>query len=184
VDGDFKLYPASYLGAGKWQGLVWVNVPRTGGLLVGVHENGRFSTVANWEPSHEKNHANKRPWALKEMRGQIGSETNWVAIAGTLDFVVTLRADGTLWRWTFLNNPIHKPDSAVATRLGISSDWVGVVNHPAGVITLAADGSMWLWQFGPESSHYSQSRGESILHPMLAPSRKPQLIGNIFSKVE
>jgi hypothetical protein len=57
--------------------------------------------------------------------------------------------------------------------LGIHSDWVAVADDRDGVISLAADGSLWYW---PDKGVFESSK--NLL--MLKPSRKPELLANIF----
>ena len=175
-----KLYPASYLGDGKWKSISWVNVPRAGGTFVGVRDSGAFWVVADWEPRSTK----KNSWLLTEQRGQIGTETNWVTMAGDLEGVVTLRGDGTLWHWKFHDDPVGNPNSAVATRLGAKSDWVGLVRLYNGALSLAADGGVWFWQFEQSGWNYVSSTSDAIFHPLLRVSRKPELVFNVFDKAD
>ena len=90
---------------------------------------------------------------------------------------MTLKADGSLWKWDFPDDPMVKPETAYATRLGTRSDWVAVSRVWGCVTSLAADGSLWLWEY--ESRRFSPE--EFSMPPLLAASRKPQLIGNVFA---
>ena len=57
------------------------------------------------------------------------------------------------------------------------SDWLAVSGEWGGAISLAADGSLWLWRA-------EEIYGQQSFLPLLRPTRRPQLIGNIFSKGE
>jgi len=43
-----------------------------------------------------------------------------------------------------------------------------------GIVSLAADGKLWLWRFDPQ--YFSSGPA----YPLLAVSRRPELIGNLF----
>jgi hypothetical protein len=62
-------------------------------------------------------------------------------------------------------------------RLGKHSDWVAIGKVGREIVSLAADGSIWWWRF---DSTYIHDGSEQRL--WLAPSRKPQKLGNIFDK--
>jgi hypothetical protein len=105
----------------------------------------------------------------------LGKEHDWRAIAAGFHqhAPVTLKADGTLWKWEFPDDLITNPGSAVATKLGTHSDWVAISEGWDGVFSLARDGSLWLWRF--ENPYRSRSD-----RPLLRVSRRPQRLGNIF----
>jgi hypothetical protein len=118
---------------------------------------------------------------------QFGSDTNWTLVVGTQGTLAALKADGTIWQWTFERNlapntninwpPNFKLSGPI--KLGTHSDWVAV--GPAGgpwgggFLTVAADGSLWFWADGRDRTGFFSSPG------LIAPSRKPELIGNIFA---
>jgi hypothetical protein len=103
---------------------------------------------------------------------QIGTETNWLTAVSFWRTTVTLRADGTLWEWKFETLSSVDPHGCSMSRFSQRSDWVGLTEVYSGLISLAADGSLWMWRL---ETPYSG------LFPMLAESRKPRYIGNIFS---
>jgi ABC-type transport system involved in multi-copper enzyme maturation permease subunit len=109
---------------------------------------------------------------------QLGQESDWLALVGNNgDGVVTLKVDGSLWDWEFPDDSIAKANTARATRLGAHADWVAITSDYLGTYSLAADGSLWLWRNGSRDFRPS----EFAILPLLAPSRKPLLIGNIFT---
>jgi hypothetical protein len=125
-------------------------------------------------------------WTMGELYGhgynlpefetlQSGTETNWVSVAVTWDWMVALKSDGTLWQW---NKRYRLPADAYAappTRLGIHNDWVAIAGNWDGIIALAADGSLWFW---PDREAYEYS-------PMLLKlPKQPQFLGNIFGKAD
>jgi hypothetical protein len=127
---------------------------------------------------------------------QIGKDNDWLSVASAYRFLAALRADGTLWVWSL--EDLHRqgiikftfqPGANVETgiqanpvaasksprRLGRHDDWVAVSGALGGIVSLAADGSLWYW-WGRDEDDYQNSD-----QPMLAPSRRPDKIGNIFS---
>ena len=111
----------------------------------------------------------------------ISDETNWVALAGTREQTVTLRSDGTLWKWEFpaLSFNARYPGDIASLihvkplQLGRHSDWIGVASFFEGIVALAADGSVWRWQF-------RSSDRERV--SLLRASRRSQYVGNIFTE--
>jgi alpha-tubulin suppressor-like RCC1 family protein len=106
---------------------------------------------------------------------QIGNATNWISVASGEGILIALKADGSLWKWEWERNSWQfEPKWAMAhpaTRLGIHNDWVAIGSGWNGIVSLAGDGSLWIWMdnsFNPES--------------LLAPSRKPTEIENIFDE--
>jgi ABC-type transport system involved in multi-copper enzyme maturation permease subunit len=105
---------------------------------------------------------------------QIGSETDWKAVAGRWSALLAVKTDGSLWKW----DSESQPNKLSWKRLGNHSDWVAIKDSWGGGMALAADGSLWYWQTFP--LYIEKSRH---LPPfMLAAPRKPALIGNIFDK--
>ncbi|HZL78386.1 MAG TPA: ABC transporter permease subunit [Candidatus Limnocylindrales bacterium] len=134
---------------------------------------------------------------------QIGADTNWLAVAGGSDKVVTLKSDGTLWLWNFHRHRDWMWNSkqfeaeilkTVPVRLGTHADWIAISGDYDSVTALAADGSLWYWPlengyltsgrgFGYfDSWGYDFGNGNSLIPPLLDISRKPQLLGNVFGK--
>jgi hypothetical protein len=107
--------------------------------------------------------------------GQIGTETNWASIACQDVFAVGLKTDGALWKWDFSYQPEPDRMAAIPIRLGSQNDWVAVAGWNGLIVSLAADGSLWFWQY--DSRNFSSSKS---IPPLLAASRKPLKIGNIF----
>jgi hypothetical protein len=107
---------------------------------------------------------------------QLGKESNWLAVSGNGGIVLTLKADGSMWKWSFPDDPVTKPDTASAVLLSRHSDWIAMTSALGGVVNLATDGSLWFWQFEP----LGYSPWGSSFPPLLAVSRRPQKIGNIF----
>jgi alpha-tubulin suppressor-like RCC1 family protein len=82
---------------------------------------------------------------------QIGSDTNWVAVAvGSQSYhTVALKADGTLWAWGL--NSIGQLGDGTATdqhapeQIGSDTNWVAVTVGNGHTMALKADGTLWGW---------------------------------------
>jgi hypothetical protein len=166
-------------------------------IMVGVFEDGTFREVARygWIPTprqiskiagpHPANHGS-RAYVRKDI--QIGQETNWLGSAGYNEFAVSLKGDGTLWRWSFFTQrgyprfQLSGDPSKSFYPVGFSShsDWLAVGQMMDGVVSLAADGSLYLWRFQPEIDNYH--RYSVMNSSWLQVSRRPVLLGNIFSQ--
>ena len=117
-------------------------------------------------------------WSGKPDRlDQVGTETNWVSVAGWGRELVGLKRDGSLWKWEFSRGlkPNDRDLSAPPARLGKHSDWVGLGEGYYGVYALSADGNLWYWWYT-----LATQGGLSYSQPLLAPPRRPSKIENIF----
>jgi alpha-tubulin suppressor-like RCC1 family protein len=118
-------------------------------------------------------------WLYDELHGhefetlQSGTDTNWISVAVTWDWMVALKSDGTLWKWDWHNHSFAIDFTAPPTRLGIHNDWISIVNAEGGVVSLAADGSLWFW---PCRKYYEYSS------TLLKLPKQPQFLGNVFGK--
>ena len=165
---------AHYLPTNHWRSVFWGDAPNSMGFLAGICEDGTFRELANWQ---QTSRGSKWGWASRNI--QIGNETNWLAAdRGNDDSVVLLKADGTLWQWRFEMAPDINPHGFSVNRFSEHSDWVAIAQMMGGVVALAADGGLWLWRF--DAVYYSLRSGDFL--PLLANSRKPQFLGNIFGK--
>jgi hypothetical protein len=175
LDEEILLHRTAYLDVHQWRGVAWTSTPRVGGIRVGVREDGTFRV--NGARQLQSSPTNRvRQWGMVGQDVQLGKESNWLAVSGNNDTVLALKADGSLWKWSFPADPVTKPDTASAVRLSRHSDWVAMTSTMGGVISLAADGSLWFWRFEPRRYYPS----DSAIPPLLAVSRRPQKIGNIF----
>jgi len=161
-----------------WRGMAWAQSANevTGGFLVGVRDDGTFRLIANWKAAPSR--ANQHQPVPSRQDLQLGADTNWLTAVSFGGSVVTLKADGTLWRWTFGDDPQTHPELAAATRLGTSSDWIAVHGDNSGVRSLAADGSVWFWRAPLRDFH--EAVGATGFLSLIDVSRKPQKITNIF----
>lgn len=108
--------------------------------------------------------------------GQIGTDTNWLTAACSQEFAVTLRADGTLWKWNFSHRRDSSRRPVKPVQLSSHRDWVDLTANWDGIIALAGDGGLWHWRFEPTPAQFGRFR----IPPLLAASRRPQLLGNVF----
>ena len=163
-----------------WRGMTWAQSDDLGNSFqVGVRQDGTFRVCSGYR-HRPPTGGRSGSWELTEFDLQLGKESDWRAVAGGSVGVVTLKTDGSLWRWNFPVDPVQRPDAARATRLGTHSDWIAAVDAHNGIMTLAADGSLWLWRIGFRESAPS----EPAIQPLLTASRKPQFLGNGFGKAE
>jgi len=156
---------------------------------IGVREDGTFRIWADerYEFFKGKRYGNYE-WFPTDL--QIGDGTNWIAVAGEGDKIVTLKNDGSLWLWNFSHDNRRGWDREVGeremlkikpVRLGTHSDWISI-SGSGNVTALSADGSLWYW---PLENAHSIIGGyfnnyDSNFEPLLDISRKPQFLRNIF----
>lgn len=167
LDDKVTLYRAEYLDGLKSGAWAW---GKSGNFFVGVRNDGKLVVSADFSA---------RNLRREELGIQLGHESDWVAVAGEGETVVSLKADGSLWKWKFKDDPIHHPNSASATRLSRNSDWIAIAYHFAGVIGLASDGTLWLWQFEPAENYVSDRK----IPALISAPRQPQRVANIFEDV-
>lgn len=163
---------------------IWVGF----GFKVGVRSDGTFRICAH-ERLQPKNHGNYEWFSADK---QIGNGTNWLAVVGDDNKIVTLKDDGSLWLWKFTYNIRHGWNPSLLenevqnmrpVRLGTHSDWIAISGNRDNVCALAADGSLWYWPLhSPEYLYNNYGEGDTLpLSPLLDFSRKPQFLGNVFA---
>ena len=173
LGGQIVLYRTSYLPTNHWRSAFWGSAPTRRSYIAGVSEDGTFRELADWsEVSH------RSEMRLSSRNIQIGTITNWLAAIGFGNKPVLLKADGTLWQCKFETAPDTNSQGFSVNRFSEHSDWVAIAPMMDGFVSLAADGSLWLWRF--DEKYYSHRFGD--FPPLLANSRKPQFLGNIFGK--
>ena len=165
------VFHADFLDEMKSVRTAWLPDLQTGFFQVGVREDGAFLVNASME-KFPGGRFGTMGYVKKDI--PLDKKSDWIAVSGE-GKPVALEADGSLWKWTFPQNPATNPASARKTRFSKYSDWIALAGD-FNVVALAADGSIWYWQ--NENSFYRSS--ENAIPPLLAPSRKPQRLGNIF----
>lgn len=169
LDSQLTLYRASTFDGQRAERQIFTGWSR-GNLYASVLGDGTFAVTGAWERTKEGNNS-----VLKPQRIPLGRDTNWMAAASAKHGqVVTLKSDGTLWKWKFTDDPARHPEAAAATRVGKNSDWVGLTSGSGTWLALAGDGTLWAWP--PEPSSNDAGR---IFPPALAPTRRPILVGQI-----
>lgn len=170
--------------APQWEGDRWRSRATTyvrgrGEIQIGVREDGTFRVCGALRPNPTKRFGE---WEWTKEDVQLGHESNWLGFAACnrRQLIAALKADGTVWKWSFPQDPVAKPATARAARLSSHSDWVAICAYEEGLAALAADGSLWFWAGEPRYFHSS----EFAIRPLLAASRKPQLIGNVLNRIE
>lgn len=161
----------------RWRSRAKTYVPQRGEILVGVREDGTFRVCGAMQ-LNPKSRVGAWEWTKQDV--QLGRESNWLAVAACNHFVATLKADGTVWKWSLPRDPMAEPATARAIRLGSHSDWVALCSYADGLVGLAADASLWFWANEPRDFHPSGL----ALRPLLAASRKPQFLGQVSNPVE
>ncbi len=160
---------------------------------VGVRADGTFRIWADERLHLGKRYANYERFPADV---QIGNETNWIAVAGNGEKIVTLKNDGSLWLWDFhlksrqifwdTDRFEREIQRAQPVRLGTHSDWIAISGDQNYVNSLAADGSLWFWPLVQVDYRELNGigffgNGNSHFEPLLDISRKPQFLANVFS---
>jgi alpha-tubulin suppressor-like RCC1 family protein len=84
----------------------------------------------------------------------VGTDADWVTVAGGLYHMVALKADGSLWAWGYnyygqlgLGDSGSGTNRSVPARVGAANDWVSVRAGIEHSVALKADGSLWAWGY-------------------------------------
>jgi ABC-type transport system involved in multi-copper enzyme maturation permease subunit len=194
LEPGFSIQRTEHFEHGKWRSTttVWSGLS----YRLGIRDDGTFRIRAD-QKLNQQSHSYE--WAAVDL--QLGKSTNWLAVAGRGEKVVTLKDDGTLWLWNFYHNnwrgwdPELDEQAMLGTtpaRLGTQADWIAIASAEGGIISLAADGSLWYWPLESASRFASDfgngvfwdNRSNTYLEPLLDISRKPQPLGNVFGKAD
>jgi hypothetical protein len=174
LNEQITLYRDSFLPTNHWRRVIWCNARDNSEFLAGICEDGTFRELAAYQQISQ---GSSWRWRYVGRNFQIGTETNWLAVVGGYDNgTVSLKADGTLWRWKFEKAPDINPQGFSLHRFSEHSDWVAIARMMDGFVSLSADGGLWLWRFEPASYDF----GSDDIPSLLGNSRKPQYFGNIF----
>jgi hypothetical protein len=168
LDPETSIDRERYMDRDAWRSLAWGNAPGKSSFRVGVFEDGTLRAQTLW-PQTRNGRLQPSPG---EEHVRLGKDANWQAVAGNGKMVLALKTDGSLWKWTFPEDPLTRPETASVSRLGTHSDWIAITAAGTGVVALARDGSLWQFQSDPPP-------GSQYLS-LLSASRRPQKLGNIF----
>ncbi|HYG24615.1 MAG TPA: hypothetical protein VEH04_17710 [Verrucomicrobiae bacterium] len=131
--------------------------------LAGITPDGRLEIFGQMEILSPRN------TRYVSSHTPLHSSSDWIACASHP--LIALRQDGTLWRWRFKRNSDFEVEA-----VGNHRDWIGVAVEWYDVMTLAKDGSLWRYDLmGDFGEHHPADQLQ-----LLAPSRKPHWLGNIF----
>jgi alpha-tubulin suppressor-like RCC1 family protein len=87
---------------------------------------------------------------------QVGTETNWKAVAAGFDHLVAVKTNGTLWAWG-RNNVGQLGDGTTVdkhapTQIGTDTTWVSVSAGTSHSAAVKADGTLWVWGDGNDGA--------------------------------
>lgn len=75
---------------------------------------------------------------LASVPHRIGTNADWQAVAGTPDFLVAMKTNGTLWQWGHLVKPYWG-------QVGTETNWAAIAAGGGHVIALRKNGTLWAW---------------------------------------
>jgi alpha-tubulin suppressor-like RCC1 family protein len=83
---------------------------------------------------------------------QIGTSTDWVAMAGGVYCTIAIKANGTIWAWGSnwlgqlgFGNSGPGTERNTPTQIGSDTNWTGVTCGTAHTLALKGDGTLWTW---------------------------------------
>jgi hypothetical protein len=77
---------------------------------------------------------------------RIGSDTNWLSVAASMNTALGLKDDGSLWTWGWnCQNGLGQRWTVAPTRFGTETNWVQVAVGAIHNLALKNDGSLWAW---------------------------------------
>ena len=106
-------------------------------------------------------------WVNKQIRTQIGTQTDWKFITAGYFSSFAIKENGTLWawgqnsNWTLGDGTTTNRNSPV--QIGTDTNWISVSNSSDFTVALKADGSLWTWgansfgQLGNDTSNTFQT---------------------------
>lgn len=82
---------------------------------------------------------------------QVGSDTNWVSIAGGTNHSLGVRSDGTLWAWGSGGNGQVGDGTGIQrlspVQVGSDTNWASVSCGPYHSAGVRSDGTLWTWGY-------------------------------------
>jgi alpha-tubulin suppressor-like RCC1 family protein len=80
---------------------------------------------------------------------QVGSTSNWVHIASSVNHTLAIAADGSLWAWgRNISGQLGdgtNTDQNEPVRIGAENIWLMVDNGPHHTVAVKGDGTLWAW---------------------------------------
>ena len=95
---------------------------------------------------------------------QVGTETDWVAVAAGENHTLAIKENGSLWAWGSNQygelgpGTIDIDPHPTPTRVGTATDWIAIAAGGAHSLGIRSDGTLWAWgangegQLGPVGS--------------------------------
>ena len=125
---------------------------------------------------------------------RIGTESDWADFVSSWYSLVALKKDGTLWKWDLDASKMDgenwnyssSKNTALAVleeppmRMSTHSDWVGLSTLGWRTVSLSADGGLWIWPWPHPEDFTSPLENGQQWGLILVPSRRPELVENIF----
>lgn len=176
MDEQSALYRVDAGARQEWNQVAWIVAPGGMGAMVGIRPDGTFRVAGAWGQP-----AGGMAWEILPKEGQFGHDSDWRTLVGSWSgsLAVTLKSDGTLWRWRFPRDVVENPQSASARRFSTHADWLAMHKMFAGFVALSRDGNLWFWKLDTEGFRSSDHSWPLLL----GPSRRPVLISKINESV-
>lgn len=166
---DRSLLRAPFLDRHDWRGLARVSDParqNANRFMLAVRNDGTLRIVARFSTVNTAGGTDVR----------LGHEADWTSVCEFRTGAAALKADGSLWQWSF---PVEDaPSAAKAERFSSHSDWRAISTEGTDLLALSADGKIWTWRTNPP---FVEVVKEFHVPPLIGVSRRPQLVANIFS---
>jgi alpha-tubulin suppressor-like RCC1 family protein len=84
--------------------------------------------------------------AITTLPQRIGSDTNWMSVAASINTALGLKDDGSLWTWGWnFQSGLAQRRNPAPTRFGTETNWVQVAAGAFHCLALKNDGSLWAW---------------------------------------
>ena len=82
---------------------------------------------------------------------QVGTDTNWRAVAGGLYYTLAIKTDGTLWAWGYNGQGElglgDTTDRYSPTQVGTDTNWQAVSTGNYHTLAIKTDGTLWAWGY-------------------------------------
>lgn len=157
-----------------WRWISW-NDKFVSALVRQTNWDSNYLNLQVWGGDSLEVKTNGELWlsvSVSEAQGKYRHETQQLGVGEKWKFAIhpdwgsvfAVRDDGTLWKWSWW------PGASLFPRSGpveLGHDWIALAATGDGAFSLSSDGTLWAW-------------GQPSRYLLLAPSRKPMYVGNIF----